>query len=126
AILPAERNAASGEDAAHPREERRRRTDEDLAAERAARREGALLERMGKHRAVLAQAVHFPIARDEFCPNRHVATPLPGLYHLPDTITPALGRVNRPGPAETGRLPPCFTRSARGRDPTSSRFCLRF
>src|SRR5690348_3960588 len=126
AILSAERDSASGQDSADLREECGRRTNEHLAtAGVVSRRRGALLEFMRQHCAIPAQAVHFPIASDEFCPNRHVATPLPGPYHLADTITPALGRVNRPEPAERGPLPPCFRRSAQGRDPTSSRFCSR-
>jgi len=125
AILPAERDVASGEDAAHRREEGRRRTDEKLAAERGARRGGALLELARQCRTILEQAVHFPIACDELHPYRHVATPLRDLYHLADTITPAFRRVNRSGPAERGHLPPCFKRSARERDLTSSGFCSR-
>src|SRR5215469_6709493 len=123
AILPAESDTASGENAAHRFEEGGGGADEKFAADLAAGRSGALDKRARQRRAVCAQPVHLPIARDKFGPHRHVATPPAGLYHLAITITPALGRVNRSEPTGRGKLPPCCRRSAPERAPSSSRFC---
>ena len=88
AILTAEGDAAAGERSGHRRQQARRRADEKLAAwTGVCGRDCALGETARQCRAVRAQPVHLPIAGDEFCPNRHVATPWARLY-LWSNITP--------------------------------------
>src|SRR5260370_12775757 len=119
AILTTQSKAAAGDNGADRREQGRRRAYEKLAAKPATGRNRPLCELARQRRAIVAQAVHFPIACDQRIPNPHVAALLPGHYHPPPTITPAFRRVNRPGPSNRGHLPPCSRRSPRKRDPSS-------
>jgi hypothetical protein len=121
AILSAEGDAAAGDHVTHCLQQARRRANEKLASGPAASRRNAQLRKAARQsRAVFAQPVHFPIAGDKFCPNRHVATPRARLYLWPRSHRHAggstcLGRQNR------GHLPPCSKRFAPGLDPSSSR-----
>ena len=102
AILTAEGNAAAGKRAGHRRQQGRRRADEKLAAWTGlCDRDRPLREAARQRRAVRAQSVHLPIAGDEFCPNRHVATPWARLY-LWSNITP-VRRAGQPASPPTQR-----------------------
>jgi peptidyl-prolyl cis-trans isomerase D len=103
AILPTEPDIASGENAAHGLEQGGRGADEEFAADLASGRSSSRDQRARQRRALCAQAVHFPIARDKFGSLCHVATPPADLYHPAITITPGFGRVNRSEPTRKRR-----------------------
>ena len=98
AILAAESDTAARDETADCRQQRRRRADEQLAVGPACpRRDHALHERARQRRTILAQPVHLPIAGDEFCPNRHVATPRVRLYLVPPRSHRHAGGSTSPG-----------------------------
>jgi hypothetical protein len=98
AILTAQGDAAAGKNGSYRREQRRRRADEKLAPEPGTGRNRPLRELARQSRAIVAQAIHFPIACDKRGPYRHVAAPLP--YHYDSLL-----RSHRAAGGSTGPDP---------------------
>ena len=96
AILPAERNTAAREDSAHLAQQRRRRTDEQLAGEplAAVAARGQITRQRD---AIGAQPVHLPIAGDQPVPIRHPHAP-PSTSRSGPTLRSGRGDYMFPAP----------------------------